>query len=720
MSNKEKNIKLHLKNIKTVKMNSLHKILLLLICFMSGIGLVKAQEIQGEEKNAVHVISRPLKDSIILRWAPSDFITWQYGNQYGYMIERYTLMRNEVLLVNPERNFINSEAFKPLDLYDWEPLVKANKLAAITAQAIYGESFDVDAGEGFSLQQASKMAQEQQMRFAFALHAADKSPEVARASGLWYTDKEAKENEKYLYRVYINLPDTLHTKIDTGFVFTGISDYTPLPKPVEFNGEFSDKMCLLSWNILAHDKIYLAWELERSANKGRSYQAVSKEPLVPFKPQKAGEPMEYSFKLDSLPQNGKEYRYRLRGITPFGEKGAWSEVITGKGIEAIKASPHIVSHEAEEGRVQLTWDFEKEEEGSITGFKIIRSDNHKTGYEELATNLKPGTRTFVDRSPISIAYYKVVAYRDSEAEKASFPHVVQVVDETPPVKPQGLTGVADTNGLITLSWNPNPDKDILGYRVFRSASNNDEFSMMTYEVVTDTIYVDTVSKKDLNEAVFYKIVAFDQVYNQGEFSEVCEVVKPDITPPSLPVITDTRASETGIFVEWVNSTSLDVEQHVLYRKANDSAWKEIKTIPYSSQKSKSSFEDTGCETGIKYQYMVTARDEAMNESEPSYSIVLKALPTTKGDGLQKIQQRVDYEKGKVWLSWQLPEEQIEYIKIYRKTTTQPYRVFETLEGTATMFNDYGLKIGETYFYRVKLYYTNGKVSGFSDEIAVKF
>ncbi|MCG8698275.1 MAG: hypothetical protein MI922_09495, partial [Bacteroidales bacterium] len=93
MSKKVKNTELFMQKIQTEGMNLIPKSLLLVICCILAIGFSHAQNIEGEEKNAVHVISRPLKDSIILRWAPSDFITWQYGNQYGYMIERYTLMR---------------------------------------------------------------------------------------------------------------------------------------------------------------------------------------------------------------------------------------------------------------------------------------------------------------------------------------------------------------------------------------------------------------------------------------------------------------------------------------------------------------------------------------------------------------------------------------------------------------------------------------------------
>ncbi|WP_158648467.1 hypothetical protein, partial [Candidatus Symbiothrix dinenymphae] len=52
----------------------------------------------------VMLLCRPtLQDSILLRWAPTDKQTWDLGNRYGYVVERYTLLRKGKLL--DEREF---------------------------------------------------------------------------------------------------------------------------------------------------------------------------------------------------------------------------------------------------------------------------------------------------------------------------------------------------------------------------------------------------------------------------------------------------------------------------------------------------------------------------------------------------------------------------------------------------------------------------------------
>lgn len=717
MIDKTKNIR-HKANIKHKAQGIRHKLRSLLTFAFCLLTFALFSQVDSTKQN-LFIIARPTADSIMLRWAPGNYKYWDLGNRYGYNLVRYTIMKDSSLLSEPQKAELTPTGIHPWVLMDWENLVKNNKYGGIAAQAIYGESFEVDAGEGTTPQNVVYKAKEQKQRFSFALYAADISPEVAIASGLWFTDNTAMKDEMYLYRIYLNLPDSLAKINDTAFVFTGIKDFTPLPKPIELSAEFGDHTAFLSWNSFAQNNIYIAWEVERSDN-GRNFKALTLDPQVSVMPSEDANP-EYTFKYDSLPQNNKEYYYRIRGITSFGESGPWSELTSGKGVEAIKATPNITGHEIIKEKVLLNWEFPSEMESSISGFKVLRSTNHKTGFVELKAKLKPSDRSFTDKKPLGTNYYKVLAYRDSTATKASFPLMVQLTDNTPPLKPKGLTGCVDSLGIVRLNWQPNPDEDIYGYRVFRSASGNDEFSQRTHRPIADTFYVDTISKKDLNATVFYKIVAIDLRQNQSEFSSVAEILKPDDIPPSIPAITQTQATNDGILLTWINSTSTDVSEHVIYRFIKgDSTWLELTEIPYKKGSKESTYTDGECSTTSSNQYKVVAVDKSGNISEPSLSIAIKGLRNTKRPGLQKITKEIDYKNGKVYLSWQLPDNPVKLIKVYRKTNKKEYTLFETLEGEKTFFEDYGMKVGELYAYRIKLIYADGSISDFSDEIKIEY
>jgi fibronectin type 3 domain-containing protein len=673
---------------------------------------------QSSVRQTIHIIARPLQDSVLLRWAPANYATWELGNQFGYMIERYTIFRDTILVNPPVKKLLVLQPIKPLELNEWERFVKSVKYAAIAAQALYGKSFETYAGEGFTPRQVYDKASEQQQRHAFALYAADMSPAVAKACGLWFTDNTALKNEKYLYRVYLQLPDSLKAYRDTAFVFTGTSDFTPLPAPQEFSAEFGDMIAILKWNAFVHDNIYTAYLIERSSDGGRSYEPITTDPHVPVVSDAHNE---YAYKYDSLPKNNIEYCYRIRGINAFGEYGPWSQIVKGKGIDAILHIPNIKGYKVLKGYVVLDWDFPKESEKNITGFKILRSGNHKDGFTEIAGNVKPAERSYIDKKPLNTSYYKVVAYRDNLAHKQSFPYLVQLTDSIPPARPSGLIALADTSGIIRLSWQRNKEEDLFGYRVFRSASGRDEYSQRTSSPVTDTFYIDTISKKDLNTSVFYKIVAIDQRQNQSTFSNILEVVKPDIIPPSPPVIKETRATSEGIILEWINSSGSDVTRHEVYRKyEGDTMWVKLAEIPLKKGVLQGTFTDPDASPSVACCYHIIAADRAGNLSAPAQSVMLKGLNNRLKEGIKKIEKTIDYTDGKLELSWQLPPGNIKHIKIYRKTGTEPYALHKTLEGTATRFEDNELKMDEIYAYRVKLVYNDGSVSGFSEEVKIKY
>ncbi len=57
----------------------------------------------AQEKAEIKIIARAQKKNILLRWAPTKAVTWQYANKYGYTLERYTVLRDSALLTQVEK-----------------------------------------------------------------------------------------------------------------------------------------------------------------------------------------------------------------------------------------------------------------------------------------------------------------------------------------------------------------------------------------------------------------------------------------------------------------------------------------------------------------------------------------------------------------------------------------------------------------------------------------
>jgi len=213
---------------------------------------------QTDSASAIMAIPRVYKDSVKIRWAPTDPVSWEYLNKYGYKVKRKTILRNDKLLTVPEVKWIGKDTLKPAPLEKWEPWSEKDDYVSIAAQAIFGETFEISSSfEEADMMTVVQKVREMENRYSFALFAADMSPLTARLSGLMITDRKIKANEKYLYIIIPCVPVEVH-RIDTGYVYIGPEDYEPLPKPKDLKAEFGDKKVLLSWNHQYLDRYYTA------------------------------------------------------------------------------------------------------------------------------------------------------------------------------------------------------------------------------------------------------------------------------------------------------------------------------------------------------------------------------------------------------------------------------------------------------------------------------
>src|SRR6478735_6647031 len=102
-----------------------------------------AQDSLQVNADPIGVIARPSADSVALRWAPTKVGHWLTANQYGYVVERYTMVRNGKFINRPERVLLTSAPIKPLPEDRWAAYTN-NKYAMIAAQSLFGETFEIN------------------------------------------------------------------------------------------------------------------------------------------------------------------------------------------------------------------------------------------------------------------------------------------------------------------------------------------------------------------------------------------------------------------------------------------------------------------------------------------------------------------------------------------------------------------------------------------------
>ncbi len=696
------------------KLFCLFAIMLIVTIPETLVGQANSDEVNTTPK--IEIIARPFKDSVLLRWAPNNSLLWEDANTSGYSLERITIMRNGELLPVPESKLLTTNPQLPAPLNDWENAVKNNKYAAIAAQALFGETFEVENKSATDLYSVITKVRERDTRFSFALFAADQSPEVAKLSGLWYTDSNVKENEKYLYRVY--LADE-NLKADTGIVYTGPSEYQPLPRPIDLKAEFGDRKVNLSWNQRYFKHMYNSYILERSDDGGKSFRPVSTEPLVNLISGDNDDP-ELFYRTDSVAENNKVYYYRVLGINSFGERSMPSEPVSGQGHIAISASPIFTdNYSIDNNKIRLKWVFPETKNIEISGFKIARSAKPKTGYTYIAGNIPPDDREFTDKDPFLNNYYIITAFNDAGDETRSMPVLVQLIDSIPPDAPEYIQGNIDTTGKVTLCWRPNKEQDIFGYRIYRSNYLSEEFSQITSAPVQDTCFEDVISLKTLTKSVFYKIMAIDQKQNHSVFSEPVELKRPDKTPPVSPVFIAAKSTNEGVALEWINSSSPDVKDYLLYRSITGSKdWELIST--FAASDSVARYVDTKADRSDYSAYTLIAIDFSGNESKPANPVRGKRIDTGIREGVQKVFADVNRETRTIQLAWEKPDGLVYRYLIYRAKSDEKMTLFKSISGTENAFTDSDLQNNTSYMYCIKVVYTDGSQSGFTKPTQVNY
>ncbi|MDR2992791.1 MAG: hypothetical protein LBV11_03000, partial [Bacillus cereus] len=341
-------------------------ILILLLMFSSGTLLA--------QRDTVKLYLRPniTKESIQLRWTANSPEAWYYTNKNGVIIERYTLMRGESILDNPEKVVLTPKPIKPPVLNDWQHIAQEDQYAAIIAQALYGKDFEVSGGRK-GIGEIIALSQEQEQRYAMSMYAADLSYKAALFAGWGYEDKTAVKGEKYLYRV---IPVSIDNKkhIETAASYVSIDDYEELPRPMELDAIFGDGSVLITWNYQLLLNYYNTYFIERS-EEGKPFSRLNQNPLVNIT---GGDRIFYT---DSI-QNNKTYYYRVIGLTPFGQEGPVSDTIQGQGTSRLIHIPHITRvAPLDDGSVNVEWEFNEAGNNDIRHFNLERSNTDKGPYE---------------------------------------------------------------------------------------------------------------------------------------------------------------------------------------------------------------------------------------------------------------------------------------------------------------------------------------------------
>lgn len=639
---------------------------------------------------------------VLLRWYPQSIEIYKKCADKGFVVERRS--GNE--------QWQSLSTLKPGSYTDFAELEKKNDKAFLANYILHPDEtvknaqVDENAPEDEDDKNDAndtdlKNKEEADIMYKMCLLACEFSVDMAKVMALNFRDDFVHTQQMYEYRVR---PADESLNLNCRIKKVTTNKKQTLAPMATIKAENKDFRIFFTWNMDNLSTDYSGFLLERSSD-GTNFSAVNEEPIVHIATDEISENVLTC--MDSLPDCDKMYYYRVCGLSRFGLKGPYSNVVKASYECDYNVSVKLKEVKINEKNIAtISWDVENPDNQPIKGFDIQRAttiDVNGAQFESINKGklVAANSRSFVDKHPLESNYYRVVAYgkTDKQVSSSNF-YYAHSIDSIPPSAPTGLKATIDSAGIVKLTWSENTESDIMAYRVFFSNDSTSEFIGASDTFLTTPYYTDTLYLGSLTNEIYYKVLAIDHNYNQGPLSEAIKVIKPDTIPPSPARFLEINQDEAGtIHVNWQKSTSTDVVKQVLLRRVGDvgefsiaETWSGKNNIP-------ATYADTFVAVGERIYYKLIVYDESNNHTERD-AVPFKSK-NVKRECVKNITTNVNYKKGFIELNWEKCGCRINKINIFRSGADGDSKLIGTIKGVENVFFDYSVKKGEQYQYIVQ-------------------
>lgn len=165
--------------------------------------------------------------------------------------------------------------------------------------------------------------------------------------------------------------------------------------------------------------------------------------------------------------------------------------------------------------VVVQWD--QSPEIDVDGYKIYLGDS-SISYQDtfVITGAGITSDTLIGLSP-GIEYFLAVTALDNTGRESYCADEINFVSNSTPLAPQNVT-VLPIKDCIQISWRPNIEIDLSGYRVFRGVNQDTLLDSINITILTDTCFTDSFLQGE--NRYYYAVKAYDLQGNASPFSNI--------------------------------------------------------------------------------------------------------------------------------------------------------------------------------------------------------
>ena len=701
-------------------------ILLLLNCFFTVLSF--AQNASDNLTPRIALMPRTGEDSIVLRWVLDDANLLETGMQNGYVIKRATEVNgswsaySEIAHVTPwprARWTQYLSTFKDTSLKAYKNFKSAYELSVNAKDYVPSDLSDLEAIQNAKAQN--------DLTFLFSILVSCTDAVSAEAMGLRWVDRKVESGKSYKYSIefkttLVNVAPTIIETIAEPYKTAAKSDITVIENELNI---------ILRWPVSEQEPL-IGYSIERSDNNGKSYKRMN-EDIMLIESKTDSMNREIASLADTNVVLYQAYKYRIIGHTLFADETIVG-IAEGMARDRTPVSAIFVPNPEPTGNKSaiITWELTAEPK-DLKAFNI-RKDNQIGGKFERILNKKPLSSKeirFVDEN-VNLDdenYYLVETIDTAGNSFFSNPVYLVLVDSFPPAAPAWSMGSVDSNGLVTLIFKANKEKDFMGYRIQKANQADHEFStfLETYSRndtlnlrKMDTLFYDTTTLQTLTRNVYYRAFALDKHYNQSSPSQILILSRPDIVPPSRPVLRSIDVEENILQLNIIPSSSADVLHTGIFRKSTLNP----ELMNYATIGGRDSvFVDSFVVSDVLYEYALQAIDS--NGLVSPFSIIMAAKPYDNGfrNGIDNLVAIYNQESQMVRLTWDysfdyVKQDEKVFFNIYRNNTSDSSTLYtyKSIEynGNNAFFNDEEIEEGKYYQYAIKVQTSKGAESLMSE------
>lgn len=413
-----------------------------------------------------------------------------------------------------------------------------------------------------------------------------------------YTDKGLNDNILYYYAL-----SSTDNK-GTGGDLSAILSATTLKTPDGFKAE-SGKIRRISLNWDSHPSdVVKGYRVYRSVDKISGYKRVA----------------EIDGKMSNYYLDKKDlgdlitYWYRIVAYNNEGIETDMSDAVSATTRGKPPVPQGFIAKDREPRRVTLRWDVIKNPDDEITGYVIFRATEENGEYKKIAEINNPEENSFIDKdSPLkdnAIYYYKIASY-NSAGVSSDLSSPMSSTTKALPSIPKGLSAKSGEVKQITLMWEPNLEKDIKVYNIYRVVSDDENFKIIA-SVKGKTNYIDADLKDGAKYTYSIEAVDEDNLISERS-SLVTAMTKPLPAKPSGLKISDEGGKK---ILHWDANPEKDIKQYNIYKKGFFGIPRKIAEVQTNSW--------VIDEIKGKLEIFIKALDETGLESEGSNPIIVES------------------------------------------------------------------------------------------------